>query len=239
MRRLLLIGLLSTLYCSSTSFANGTKPSDGVQEAKLPLSEGILSRQIGVHLTPSGLLGTFRGIRFGGQIRRGRFIVGGDVVLGSQSTANLVLNNNQLLGYEATGFYPEIKYIIAEAGENECLYLSAVVPIRKREAIISGGTYVDFNRNVRYDVGRVKQDHRKVSVGVKLDAIKALGTRFYWEYYAGFGVGHRTTDYTGTMGRNPDTVQPGEERHIKGDLLSARQCYQADLLLGIRVGFRL
>lgn len=234
-----LFQLLITLLFAHSAFAGGTDPTVNVEPPPPLYRQGLLNGQLGFHLAPSALLGTFRGVRFGGQIRVGRLILGGDVLLSNKGMANLLIRNEELLEYNANGFYPEVKYIIAEEGYTELLYVSAVVPIHQREILINQGTFTDFSQNKRYDVLGARQKHQKVSVGLKLGAVKALGEKLYWEYYAGFGLGRRSTKYSSIANRTLADEQPGSGVNLSGDLLSERECLQIDLLLGLRLGFRL
>ena len=62
---------------------------------------------------------------------------------------------------------------------------------------------------------------------------------FYWEYYAGFGVGRRQTSYSEAEDLQVIPEAMNGNADDAPDLLSARGCMQVDLLLGVRVGARL
>lgn len=225
------------LLLTASVSANGDEP---YPPRLFSRGAGLLPNQLGLHFVPTSVLGTYRGLRFGAQFRLGsRFIIGGDVLLGNQGIGKTFTRSDAIIDFDAKGIYPEVKYIITPEGTDGLLYVSVAVPIREREVAFGEGSYTNHEQQIRYDFSGGRQSSSKTSVAIKLGAVKGLGGPLYYEYYAGFGVGRRVTNYTDFTSRSLAVEQPMNGEDISDDLLSERKCWQVDLMIGVKIGLAL
>lgn len=232
-----LLFLLFSLLSLSSVFANGDEP---YPPRLFSRGAGLLPNQFGLHIVPTSVLGTYRGLRFGAQFRLGsRLIIGGDVLLGNQGIGKTFTRSDAIVDFDAKGFYPEVKYIITPDGTDGLLYVSVAVPVREREVVFGEGSFTNHEQQIRYDFNGGLQNSAKTSVAIKMGAVKGLGGPLYYEYYAGFGVGRRVTNYTNFSSRSLAAEQPMNGEEISDDLLSERKCWQVDLMIGVKIGFAL